>query len=379
MVDKPNTQNARPRIALCHDWLVARRGGELVLEAIAEAIEPIADLDVLYTMFDSGAYIGTHVDALQRRTSFLNVLPRRLRRWAMPLYPLAVRDVSRKLNARHHQKSYDLVISTHSSAIKAIRTPKGVPHVCYCHAPARYIWNQPGDYAGGLQGLGLSAIRPMYKVWDRKTARRVDLFLANSTHTQTQIRRSYKCASAVCFPPVRTDFFTPSEQSLRRDHWLAVGALVPYKRFDLAIEAANAAEQPLHIIGDGPERARLEKLAGPTISFVQAKTDAQLRQAYRAAKLLIFPQLEDFGIVAIEAQACGTPVVAFSEGGARDTVLDGKTGSLFNEQTVDALRAAIERCPRHAELACRGHAERFGEAVFCDQIQSAIRGFIRRV
>ena len=379
MVDKPTTPNARPRIALCHDWLVARRGGELVLEAIAEAIEPIADLDVVYTMFDSGAPIGTHTDALQRRASFLNVLPDRLRRWAMPAYPLAVRDVSRKLNAQHRKRPYDLVISTHSSAIKAIRAPKGVPHVCYCHAPARYIWNQPGDYAGGLQGLGLSAIRPMYKSWDRKTAQRVDQFLANSTHTQTQIRRSYKCASDVCFPPVRTEFFTPSERSLRRDHWLAVGALVPYKRFDLAIEAANAAKHPLHIIGDGPERARLERLAGPTVSFVEAKTDVQLREAYRAAKLLIFPQLEDFGIVAVEAQACGTPVVAFNMGGARDTVVDGKTGSLFDVQDAGALRAAIGRCPRHAELACREHAERFGESVFCDQIQSVIRGFIRRV
>ncbi len=378
MVDKSNTQTTRPRIALCHDWLVARRGGELVLEAIAQEAQRHADLDVAYTMFDNAASIGPTIDTLQRRSSFLNSLPESLRRWAMPLYPLAVRNLSRKLRAQHKERPYDLVISTHSSAIKAIRAPQGVPHICYCHAPARYIWNQPEDYAAGLQGLGLTAIHPFYKSWDRKTASRVDRYLANSTHTQTQIRRSYSQPSDVCFPPVRTSFFTRNEQALRRDHWLAVGALVPYKRFDLAIEAANKANHPLHIIGDGPERPRLQALAGPTVSFVEAKTDVQLREAYRAAKLLIFPQLEDFGIVAVEAQACGTPVVAFAKGGAQDTVIDNKTGALFQEQTASSLLEAIARCPKHAELACEEHAAKFSEAKFQQQISAVIREFIRR-
>lgn len=367
---------ARPRVALCHDWLVARRGGELVLEAIAKAIEPIADIDAVYTMFDSGASIGPAIDRLPRRASLLNALP--ARRWLLPLYPLAVWHLSRKLRQRHRVKPYDLVLSTHSAAIKAIRPPKGVTHVCYCHAPARYIWTHAEGYAGGLRGLGLALIRPLYRLWDRRTARRVTTFLANSTHTHRQIGRCYQRQSDICFPPVRTDFFTPSPTPLREDHWLAVGALVPYKRFDLAIEAANTRKHPLRIIGDGPELPRLRALAGPTVTFETASTDVQLREAYRKARLLLFPQLEDFGIVAVEAQACGTPVVALNAGGARDTVIDGSTGALFDHQTLESLLEAIDRCPRHSALACRENAERFSEQRFSAQISAIVRDIIRR-
>jgi len=379
MVDpnpKLTTSTTKPRVALCHDWLVARRGGEFVLEAIAEAVEPMADLDVVYTMFDNGASIGPAVDRLRRQSSFLNRWP--ARRWLLPLYPLAVWDLSQKLRARHRKKPYDLVLSTHSTAIKAIKPQRNVPHVCYCHAPARYIWTHAEGYAGGLRGLGLALIRPLYKLWDRRTAKRVDTFLANSTHTHRQIGRAYKRQSDICFPPVRTNFFTPNPSGLREDFWLAVGALVPYKRFDLAIEAANRTKHPLRVIGKGPELERLRALAGPTVTFEEAQTDVQLRDAYRKAKLLIFPQLEDFGIVAVEAQACGTTVVAYAKGGAKDTVIDGSTGALFDEQTVESLIRAIERCPKHSALACRENAERFSEERFKDQISSVVRELIRR-
>lgn len=366
----------RPRVALCHDWLVALRGGERVLEAIASAVESMADLDAVYTMFDEGVSIGPVVDGLRRRASVLGGLPGR--RWLMPFYPLAVADLSRQLRARHRQRPYDLVISTHSAAIKAIRPPRGVAHLCYCHAPARYVWTHMGGYAGGLRGAGLAAVRPAYKWWDRRTADRVDVFLANSTHTQRQIGRCYARQSEVCFPPVRTGFFTPGEQPLRGEHWLAVGALVPYKRFDLAIAASNARGHALTIIGEGPEEARLRAMAGPSVRFERATTDVQLREAYRRARLVIFPQVEDFGIVAVEAQACGTPVVALGQGGARDTVIDGSTGALFAEQTVESLLGAIDRCPRHGALACREHAESFSEERFREQIGAVVRGLIRR-
>ena len=376
MLDRPEHPTRRPRIALCHDWLVGRRGGELVLEAIAHALNPIADLDTIYTMFDTNADIGPSINQLRRRASALNTLPASARRWLIPAYPTAVADLSRKLRTDHQSRPFDLVVSTHSAAIKAIRPPPGVPHLCYVHAPARYIWTQGRDYAGGLRGLGLSLIRPAYKAWDRRTADRVCTFLANSTHTATQVRRCYSSPAEVVFPPVRTHFFTPDDEGLRGDFWLAVGALVPYKRFDLAIRAANQARHPLHIIGSGPDAPRLRALAGPTVSFIEAKTDAQLRHAYRTAKLLIFPQMEDFGIVAVEAQACGTPVVAFAKGGSEDTVRNNITGATFQSQTVADLLDAIRRCPRHAALACREHAEKFNEDLFSDHIRAATRALV---
>lgn len=377
MVDKPGRKAPPPRIVLAHDWLVARRGGELVLEAIAQAADDLGTLPALYTMFDTGPSIGPAIDQIHHETSPLSSLPGKARRWLLPLYPLAVQSLSRSLRAHHREKPIDLLISTHSSAIKALRPPKGVPHLCYCHAPARYIWNQPGDYAHGPMGLGLTLARPAFKFWDRRTASRVDQFLANSNHTRAMIRRAYKRDASVCHPPVRTDFFTPDPATPRVGHWLAVGALVPYKRFDLVIQAASARNHPLVIIGSGPEEPRLRAMAGPTVSFQSAHTDAQLRDHYRRARLLLFPQVEDFGIVAVEAQACGTPVVAMGQGGALDTVIDAKTGTHFHEQTVTALLEAVDRCPRHNALACREHAERFSEDRFAEQIKREIRALIR--
>ncbi|MEO0629611.1 MAG: glycosyltransferase, partial [Planctomycetota bacterium] len=161
-------------------------------------------------------------------------------------------------------------------------------------------------------------------------------------------------------------------------HWLAAGALVPYKRFDLAIQAANAASHPLTIVGKGPELDRLKRLAGPTVTFTRAESDVQMRDHYRRAKLLIQPQLEDFGITALEAQAAGTPVVAFAKGGAQDTVKDTITGAHFDQQSVESLLAAISRCPEHNALACSEHAERFSESAFRESILQHARALIRQ-
>ncbi|MEL6797748.1 MAG: glycosyltransferase, partial [Planctomycetota bacterium] len=247
------------------------------------------------------------------------------------------------------------------------------------HTPARYIWSQTAAY--GTASLPLALIRPLYQRWDRRTAPRVTRFLANSTHTKAEINRCYHRDADTLFPPVRTDFFTPdppnSNEPPRGTHWLAAGALVPYKRFDLAIAAANHVNHPLTIVGTGHELDRLKRQAGPTVTFIRAETDAQLRDHYRRAKLLIQPQLEDFGITALEAQATGTPVVAFAKGGAHDTVKDTITGVHFNEQTTDSLLAAIERCPEHNAPACREHAQRFSEAAFRDAFLQHARALIR--
>ncbi|MEM1071379.1 MAG: glycosyltransferase [Planctomycetota bacterium] len=373
----------KPRIALAHDWLVARRGGEHVLEAIIDALTGEYDIAGILTMFDTGEPIARRIDDTPRHASRLNRLPLGLsasaRRHLLPLYPLAVAELSRRLARMHAQRPIDLVISSHSAAIKAIRPPAGVPHLCYCHTPARYIWSQTHTY--GPAALPLAMIRPFYRAWDRATAKRVTSFLANSAHTAEQIRRCYKRKADVLHPPVRTGFFTPSPEGEGRvprgHHWLVVGALVPYKRFDLAIRAANEASHPLTVVGDGPGRQQLRSIAGSTVTFVHDATDAQLRDHYRRAAMLIYPQQEDFGITAPEALACGMPVVAYDAGGARDTVTDGVTGALFPTQTVESMLAAIDRCPKHRALVCREHAERFEPAAFREGIRRHARALVR--
>lgn len=366
----------KPRIILAHDWLVGRRGGELVLDAIIRALEPEAHVTAILTMFDDGNPVTAAIDNLPRRAVFTGKRALTLRRHLLPLYPLAVRALCRELKRRHAANPFDLLISTHSAAIKALKPPADLPHLCYCHTPARYIWSQTAQY--GSASLPLALIRPLFKHWDRRTANRVTTFLANSTHTQSEIRRCYNTAAHTVFPPVRTDFFTPDPSTPRGTHWLAAGALVPYKRFDLAIAAANAASHPLTVVGKGPELDRLKRLAGPTVTFTRAESDVQMRDHYRRARLFIQPQLEDFGITALEAQATGTPVVAFAKGGAQDTVKDAVTGVHFNHQSVESLLTAINRCPEHNALACREHAEQFSESAFRESFLHYARALIRQ-
>ncbi|MEO0511392.1 MAG: glycosyltransferase [Planctomycetota bacterium] len=360
-----------PRIALAHDWLVGYRGGEAVLHHIVNALRSAradGELGPIFTLFDNGEPLSGAIDDVPRRASVLGRLPfaaTTLRRWLLPLYPAGVRDLSRQLAREHAQRPIDLLVSTSSAGVKNLAPPPGVPHLCYCHTPPRYVWSQARQYGGGLRGLGLGLFGPALRAWDRESSG-VTRFLANSTHTAGEIRRCYGRDADVLFPPVRTGFFTPDASIPRGDHWLVVGALEPYKRFDLAIAAANALGHPLTVVGGGSEQARLRSMAGPTVTFAGRVDDERLRREYRTARCLLFPQVEDFGIVAVEALACGTPVVARAAGGALDTV-DDETGSLFSESSVDALTAAIRSCPAPGPVvaaACRASAERFSTAAF---------------
>ena len=366
----------RLRIALAHDWLVGVRGGEMVLEAIAAAFEQHHDLAALLTMFDDDGVIGLATDRIPRvvwPAGKLPLISLPLRRWMLPLYPRAVSSLSLHLGTLHRSQPIDIVISTSSAAIKGLKAPQGVPHICYCHAPARYIWSQEAAYRKGstLRGLGLKLYRDRFKQWDRATAAHVTQFIANSRHTAAEIRRCYHRDSVVIHPPVRTEFFTVDRSIPRDDFWLYAGALESYKNVDLAIAAAERANARLVIAGEGSDADRLRDLADADVTFTGRISDNGLRDLYRRAKLLVFPQCEDFGIVAVEAQACGTPVVAFGQGGALDTVIDGLTGALFFEPTVEALINAAQRCP-HDDVACRSNAERFSEARFTQSIHQVV-------
>jgi len=249
--------------------------------------------------------------------------------------------------------------------------------LCYIHAPARYIWSQGEEYERGspLRAAGLRRYREKFKAWDLATAQNVTRFVANSTHTASEVQRCYGRQADVLFPPVRTDYFTPAPgPGHRTDEWLMVSALEPYKRVDLAIAAAGEAKATLVVVGDGSERGSLERQAGPGVRFMGRISKERLRHLYRTSRLMVFPQVEDFGISAAEALACGLPVVARRAGGALD-IVDESCGAFFDEPSPGAIVNAAGRCPRDAD-ACRRRAERFAPEAFDSGLVGVVREMI---
>jgi len=366
-------------VALAHDWLVGMRGGERVLEALAGLLLGRGARPTLYTMFDDGTPHASAIDSLDRRVSPLDRVPGgsgRARRWMLPAYPLGVRALSRRLALDHARDPIGLVVSTSSAAIKGLGAPVGVPHLCYCHSPARYAWSQGSEYGPTwtARGLGLRAVGPWFRRWDRRTASNVTRFVANSTHTAQEVRRCYGREARVVHPPVRTGYFTLDHTVEREGFWLYAGALEPYKRVDLAIEAAKRAGVELVVVGDGSDRERIRQHgACARVRMLGRVEDVVLRDLYRRAKLLIMPQIEDFGIVAVEAQACGCPVLARGSGGALDTVVESETGALFDTPDPESVVLASGRVPQGNDSRIREHAERFGEGAFVRGIEREIR------
>ena len=351
------------RVAIVHDWLTGMRGGEKVLEAICELF-PGATLYTLVRV--PGAVSGT-IERHPIRTSFVQRLPQpaKFYRHYLPLFPAAVETFD--LDA------YDLVISSSHCAVKSVIPRGDARHVCYCHSPMRYAWDQFDAYFGPAQvGARRSRfLRPVLAAlarWDAATAGRVDSFVANSAHVAGRIRRYYNRGSTVVYPPVDTEFYRPDPGPARSGTGaLVVSALVPYKRLDLAIEACRLARISLKIVGQGPEEARLRTLStGADVQFLGWRSANDIRDLYRSSALVLLPGIEDFGIVPIEAQACGTPVVALADGGALETVIDGLTGTLVPVADAGQFAAAIRRTRERTldRVAIRRHAERFSTATF---------------
>lgn len=371
------------RVALAHDWLVGYRGGEMVLDAIINLLnQDQHTISRIYTMFDQGTPLTPAIDALPRTTSSLNRYPPSLRRWLLPRYPHAVRELSHQLHRDNTLDPIDLLISTSSSAINSLQPPPGIQHLCYCHSPARYLWSQTQNYSsrdpkGRVRTLGLRLFASRLRAADRIGAEKVDRYIANSTHTAREIERCYQRESIVIHPPVRTDYFMPDPSVQRQSHLLLVSALEPYKRIDLAIDAAIATKRELVIVGTGSHEHALRKHANNSnlIRFVGKVSDQQLRTHYQTAAAFLFPQIEDFGITAVEAQACGCPVIARAAGGALDSVIPNHTGIFFDEPSPDALAHAIKSCPSDESTTqrCRQNAMRFQASVFHEQMRRAIR------
>lgn len=273
-----------------------------------------------------------------------------------------------KLVERFPTEKYDLVVSTSHCVAKGVRPPKRGLHASYVFSPMRYVWDHFDDYLGDnpLQNAALRFVRPRLQRWDRRTAQYIDTIAADSAHIAAKIRRYWERRAEVLHPPVDTAFFTPGGEDDRDDRFLIVSALVPYKRIDRAIEAARIADAGLVIVGDGPERERLRRLAGPGVEFLGWQPRTKIRDAYRRCRALLYPGCEDFGITALEAQACGRPVLALRQGGAMETVAAEETGEFFDDPTADSLAALLTEFDpsRYASATCRRRAETFGEERF---------------
>jgi len=363
------------RIALVHDWLTGMRGGEKVLAELC-GLYPTADI---LTLVHCRGSVSPGIERHRIHTSFVQRLPRSgtgYRRY-LPLFPFAIEQFN--------LDQYDLVISSSHCAAKAVVVPGRARHICYCHSPMRYAWDQFDAYFGPARAGRMRSrwiYRPMLAWlarWDAATAPRVHRFVANSRFVASRIRRYYGRDASIVYPPVDTDFFRLASVS-PEGHFLVVSALVPYKRVDLAIAACQRAGASLRIVGDGPERDRLERRAGPDVTFLGQVSDEQIRHEYQRARAVILAGEEDFGIVPVEAQACGCPVVALGRGGALETVIDGDTGAFFREPSVNALVEALDRIAamRVVPPRIREHATQFSRARHARQMKELVDDTLAR-
>jgi glycosyltransferase involved in cell wall biosynthesis len=354
---------------VAHEWLVDYAGSERVAEAILDAFP---DARLLTTVVDRDS-VPPRLAAAE--PSLLQHLPRANRHhgWLLPLMPAAWRF-------RRPISDADVVISSSHACAKGVHVAQGIPHVCYCHTPMRYAWFFDAEAARFPR-----AARPLARVlmrafrrWDRRSAKHVTAFVANSSAVADRIGRFYGRRARVIFPPVDTEFFTPGEE--RGDFFLFVGRLVAYKRPELVIEAFRELDHPLVVVGRGPLGAQLRRDAPPNVTFVELAGDEQLRSLYRRALAVICPAEEDFGIAMAEAQACGTAVIAVDSGGARDIVEPGKTGWLLSSPDVAALRLAVQVAAGSplAPADIRASATRFARDRFVDELQAFVSDVLVR-
>lgn len=366
-----------PKIAIVHDWLTTAGGAELV---IAELHKLFPKAPIYTSVYDPTKFPGL-AKADIRTTYLQDKLPTSLR-YKHVLWPTLRAKAFRMLDL----SEFNIIISSSSAEAKSVqKTRPDQVHIAYIHTPIRYYWSHYEEFRKEFSfGLLTPFIRPLIPFFvkrmrklDLDSVQDIDVLIANSSVTQKRIKQYYGKPSTVIHPPVDVERWTPPPKG-ERSGYIIWGRHVPYKRFDLAIEAANRLSLPLTIVGSGSDTARLKKLAGPTVTFTGRISDRELVQLAQKAKGFLFPNEEDFGIAAVEALAAGTPVIAYGKGGALDIVQDGETGVLFNEQTVDSLVAAIKRFETMTFLPATLHrkAKRFDKTLFDNKIRKIVADVI---
>lgn len=357
------------KVALLHYWLTNMRGGENVF---AEFCKLFPDADV-FTHAWNPEKIREPFNSHRITESFIGRLPlaRRKCQIYLPLMPSALKQLD--------FTGYDFILSSESGPCKGIRKPAGAYHVCYCHTPMRYIWDMYEDYyqAAGMGGkIAMRLFKNYMRKYDLKSAECVDRFLANSHFVAERIKRIYGRDSTVVYPPVDTDYFIPDSQDEPKGYYLFAGQLISYKRPELALRACMKLHRKLVLVGDGPMRPQLEKEAAgnPDIVFAGRAERPQLRKYYAESRALIFPGIEDFGIVPLETQSLGIPVIALGAGGALETVVSGQTGLFFPEPSVDSLCHAVEEfeAMKFDRQIITDHARQFSRTVFVQKLRKEL-------
>lgn len=351
------------KVALVHDWLTGQRGGEKVLEVFTE-IFPDAPI---YTLFHFPGSQSEIIEKKKIHTSYLQRMPwlKRKYRSYLPFYPTAVELFD--------LQEYDMIISSSHCVAKGVIPSPQALHISYIHSPMRYAWNHYFSYfssekLGFFSRMIIPPIVHRLRIWDAVSSVRVDHFVSNSAAVAARIRRYYGRSSQIIYPPVDTDFFQPGEKD--EDYYLVVSALVPYKKIELAIEACNHSGDILKIVGSGPEFKALKRRAKDNIQFLGTISDLELLRTYQAAHALIMPGEEDFGINSLEAQACGTPVIAYNRGGALETVIPEVSGLFFSELKAASLLRALDKSKSLAfnKQLIRANAMKFSRNIFKEKV-----------
>jgi len=352
------------KIAIIHDWLTHMGGAENCLQVFLELL-PQADL---FTSVYDPSKIKLDLNNRSIHTTFIQNLPfsKKIYRNYLPLMPLAFEELN--------LQNYDFILSSSDACAKGIIPNPRAAHICYCYTPMRYVWDMYYEYMsdGHFARKLVSLFSNYLRTWDAASACRVDKFYAISQFVASRINKYYRREAEVVYPPVDCDYFVP--QSKDEEYFLIVSRLVPYKKIDLAVRAFNKLKLPLVVIGEGREEAKLKKMAGPNIKFMGYQSREVIKDRFARCRAFIFPGIEDFGITVLEAQAAGRPVIAFAGGGALETVIEGKTGLFFDEQTPESLVLKVEEFAKMSfdKKSLRQNALKYDRQIFKNKIRSIL-------